>query len=72
MCGDLVADVTGEFAGNVVVPAGIVPGARTLQMNGYAPDGSVRMWIASASCASRTSSDVTVAAGTSLRPVSPR
>ena len=42
MCGDLVADVTGEFAGNVVVPAGIVPGARTLQMNGYAPDGSVR------------------------------
>lgn len=42
LMGDLVADGTGAFAGYVSVPAGIVPGPRTLQMNGYAPDGSVR------------------------------
>lgn len=42
LMGDLVADGRGAFSGNVPVPAGIAPGARTLQMNGYAPDGSVR------------------------------
>ena len=42
LMGDLVADGTGAFAGDVPVPAGIAPGARTMQVNGYAPDGSVR------------------------------
>ncbi len=42
LMGDLVADSAGAFAGDIPVPAGIAPGARTLQMNGYAPDGSVR------------------------------
>ena len=42
LMGDLIADAAGGFAGNVPVPAGIAPGARVLQMNGYAPDGSVR------------------------------
>jgi hypothetical protein len=42
LMGDLVADSAGAFAGDVPVPAGIAPGPRTLQMNGYAPDGSVR------------------------------
>lgn len=42
LMGDLVADSAGAFAGDIPVPAGIAPGARTLQMNGYAPDGTVR------------------------------
>ncbi|MBU6278965.1 MAG: leucine-rich repeat protein [Actinomycetales bacterium] len=42
LMGGLVADGTGAFAGSVPVPAGIPPGSRALQMNGYAPDGSVR------------------------------
>ena len=42
LMGDLVTDGTGAFDGDVPVPAGIAPGTRTLQMNGYAPDGSVR------------------------------
>ena len=42
LMGDLIADQTGAFSGSVPVPAGIPTGARTLQMNGYAPDGSVR------------------------------
>jgi outer membrane protein OmpA-like peptidoglycan-associated protein len=42
LMGDLVFDTADAFAGDIPVPAGIAPGARTLQMNGYAPDGSVR------------------------------
>ncbi len=40
--GELTVDAFGAFSGEVPVPMGIAPGAQTLQVNGYSPDGSVR------------------------------
>ena len=40
--GELPTDDAGAFAGSVPVPAGLTPGTYTLQMNGFAPSGSVR------------------------------
>jgi uncharacterized repeat protein (TIGR02543 family) len=40
--GELTVDASGAFSGEVPVPMGIAPGAQTLQVNGYSPDGSVR------------------------------
>jgi outer membrane protein OmpA-like peptidoglycan-associated protein len=38
---DLLANSAGACTGDVPVPTGIAPGARTMQMNAYGPDGSV-------------------------------
>lgn len=40
--GALQADATGAYSGSVPVPAGIVPGAYTLQVNGFTESGEVR------------------------------
>jgi uncharacterized repeat protein (TIGR02543 family) len=40
--GDITADASGGFSGHLPVPSGLAPGAQTLQINGFAPDGSVR------------------------------
>ena len=40
--GEITVDASGAFSGEVPVPMGIAPGAQTLQVNGYSPDGSVR------------------------------
>ena len=40
--GELTADASGRFTGRLPVPGGLAPGAQTLQINGFAPDGSVR------------------------------
>lgn len=42
LLGTLTTDGGGAYAGDVPIPAGIAPGVYTLQVNGYAPDGSVR------------------------------
>ena len=40
--GELPVNATGAYEGRVPVAPGIAPGAHTLQVNGFAPDGSVR------------------------------
>ena len=40
--GTLTTDAAGAYSGSVPIPAGVAPGVYTLQVNGYAPDGSVR------------------------------
>lgn len=40
--GQLGTDGEGKFSGKIPVPAGIRPGAYTLQMNGYSPSDHVR------------------------------
>ncbi len=40
--GELTVDASGRFSGEVPVPMGIATGPQTLQVNGYAPDGSIR------------------------------
>jgi outer membrane protein OmpA-like peptidoglycan-associated protein len=40
--GVIGADANGAYDGSVNIPAGITPGEHTLQVNGFAPDGSVR------------------------------
>jgi hypothetical protein len=40
--GTLTTDANGVYSGRVPVPAGLRPGPYTVQVNGFAPDGSVR------------------------------
>lgn len=40
--GTLTTDETGAYSGSLPIPDGITPGVHTLQVNGVAPDGSVR------------------------------
>ncbi len=40
--GTLTTNSSGAYSGSVPVPAGLAPGNHTLQVNGFAPDGSVQ------------------------------
>lgn len=40
--GTLTTDKAGSYSASVPIPPGLTPGVHTVQVNGYAPDGSVR------------------------------
>lgn len=40
--GSIQVGANGSFSGSVPVPAGLAPGAHTLQVNGFSPSGAVR------------------------------
>ncbi|MBU6245397.1 MAG: OmpA family protein [Actinomycetales bacterium] len=40
--GSLTADGSGAYSGSLPVPAGVTPGAQTLQVNGFSKSGAVR------------------------------
>lgn len=42
LLGNLTTDAAGSFEGQFNLPSGLEPGAHTVQVDGFAPDGSVR------------------------------